>query len=442
MKQEQEWGYDWIKRLKKETGKNLPDLLALTHNHDPFNVGSEDDRAKANWFAALWGRLYQGQAGIHLRRIHYRILGEPKLNGMPYENTNRDWRWLQDCSCCARLLKLVRADLFDDHRNGDAYPLGWQMADVREPTCTVSAQYWSMPSLRLDFSSLDWELPKPQVMGYDPDDYLDRAYCLELWIEKSTMDDVLVPLCSELGIRLVTSVGFQSISNAVKFLQRVEAMRKPSRIFYISDYDPAGRCMPVQVSRQLQFWRADYAPGADVKLHTLVLTPDQIARYELPANENGSVELDALEARAPGVLERIVRQAVAPYLPEDIDGRLAAAKNQVRKTAEEEWSELTGPHQRRLTALRKKVASVTAKYEKEARRLNQRMKRDLAPFTKPLAKLETDVAAAAQEFQPILPKRPTQVGSEQEEADWLFDASRNYLEQLDFFKAQRQGGIR
>ena len=34
------------------------------------------------------------------------------------------------------------------------------------------------------------------------------------------MDDVLLPLCEELHINLVTSAGFQSITSAVKVLQR------------------------------------------------------------------------------------------------------------------------------------------------------------------------------------------------------------------------------
>jgi hypothetical protein len=40
------------------------------------------------------------------------------------------------------------------------------------------------------------------------------------------MHDILVPLCSKLGMTLVTSAGFQAIRNAVKLLKRVEKERK------------------------------------------------------------------------------------------------------------------------------------------------------------------------------------------------------------------------
>ena len=62
------------------------------------------------------------------------------------------------------------------------------------------------------------ELGAPEVVGYTDDDYLDRAYILEIWIEKTTMDDILVPLCRELGINLVRAAGTQSITNAIRLL--------------------------------------------------------------------------------------------------------------------------------------------------------------------------------------------------------------------------------
>ena len=206
------------------------------------------------------------------------------------------------------------AEAFDDHRNGDPYDLNWRSANMGEPASPIGWQAdWFLPSLRLSFASLNWTLDTPAVDGYDPDDSLDRACLLEFWIEKSTMDDILVPVAQELGIRLVTASGFQSISNVVKFLQRVHTLGKPCRLFYISDYDADGQHMPVQVSRQIEFWLPIYAPGADVKLQPLVLTREQIAKYKLlPWTTKSTVELDAMEALHPGELAKIVRRAVSP----------------------------------------------------------------------------------------------------------------------------------
>ena len=151
------------------------------------------------------------------------------------------------------------------------------------------------------------------------------------------MNDVLLPVCREFGINLVYSSGFQSISNVRELLQRVRASRKPARIFYISDFDPAGDLMPVAVARQIEYWLPELAPGADVKLTPLALTREQAEEYRLPRTPikeedlrqgkfedvygEGAVELDALEALYPGVLARPAPEAAAPYF----DATLSAA---------------------------------------------------------------------------------------------------------------------
>ena len=68
------------------------------------------------------------------------------------------------------------------------------------------------------------------------------------------MDDILIPLCQRYYVNLVTGIGFLSITHVLQLIDRVIDNRKPTRIFYISDFDPAGVQMPVQVSRQIEYW--------------------------------------------------------------------------------------------------------------------------------------------------------------------------------------------
>ena len=87
-------GFESIKQYKKERGaKRIQDVLALSPDHDPFNIGSPAHRERAEWFAALWEGHYQGQKGIHLRRIHYLLVSiqAQKPHHMPYENSPLDW---------------------------------------------------------------------------------------------------------------------------------------------------------------------------------------------------------------------------------------------------------------------------------------------------------------------------------------------------------------
>ena len=436
----------WIQALKEKTGlTNMKELLAMSTTRDPFNIGTDEQFEKAQWFASIWNTHYQGQTGVHIRRIHYKILGDvTKQDGTRYQNLASDWNELQECCRCARLLGYVPADAFEDRRNPEPEALNWHSADEEEQVhVRESYELWALPEARLDFSL--WELPlrPPRVEGYQPDDYQDRVYMVELWIEKSTMNDILKPLANELGIRLVTSSGYQSITNAVKLCQRVREMQKPTRIFYVSDYDLAGNHMPIAVARQIEYWRRIYAPESDIKLQSLALTAAQIEKYQLPTSIENSdaVELDALEARHPGALAEIVRHAVEPYLLDDsIVEELAETKQEAEELVEREWEQHMQELEERREALETRIRTVTKKYEKEAAAFNKRLQRDLGRFRKPLYVLQDVAREQAAQFSPDLPERPRQGESEHDaESDWLFDASRDEVEQLRFYKARRGG---
>jgi hypothetical protein len=154
---------------------------------------------------------------------------------------------------------------------------------------------------------------------------------LENWIEKTTANDILEPLTEELGINLVPASGTQSITAAIRLLQRCRKHGKPGHVLYISDYDKAGRHMPRAVARHLEFYRARYFPDVQVSLEQIALTEQQVEDLDLPRSpdDGESVELDALEALHPGMLEQLVRDAVRPYqdsaLPHDLDSSRRAA---------------------------------------------------------------------------------------------------------------------
>jgi hypothetical protein len=340
-------------------------------------------------------------------------------------------------------LNLVPADAFDDHRNADPYLPFWPRADYRVPETYVTERDLTWFTPRISLSCFDGRLPNaPTVYGYAPDDELDRAYWLEVWIEKSTMDDILKPLCRELGITLVTSIGYQSITSTVKLLNnRVNVRRKPTRIFYISDYDKAGSGMPPAVARQIEFWLPVYAPDADVKLEHIALTEEQVDRYKLPpdfSKRRPAVELDALEARHPGELGKLVREAVEPYLDRTIRKQLTEAQQQAEEIVDEQWDEIMEPHERKLATINNNIRRIVKRYEKEVAALNKRLQRDMARFKGPIDRLRAAVTEDVDAFDPDLPERPAQAVIDIEgEDEWLFDSSREYLEQLEFYKAHQ-----
>jgi hypothetical protein len=314
------------------TGRTLASLRVLAEHNDPFACGTPAHRTASRWFGALSARLGLAGRRPHLRRIHYRLLDELGLAqyfGAPYANTGRVWGNLTSVVKWARYLGVIDPTDLDDHRTpgprlaeapreppgveGDAGEVVDDEADLCEDdeaawgTARVDAGVvWALPAVSTGLGAGlagRLVLPGVAVAGYD---YApgDQPYRLEVLVEKSTLDDVLVPLCQELGVTLVTGIGFQSITATVAVLERgadAWAAGKPTRLFYLSDYDRAGDSMPVAVARQLEFWVSRYAPGADLKLTPVALTREQVEAYGLPGAPNtGAVELDALEGRRPG----------------------------------------------------------------------------------------------------------------------------------------------
>jgi hypothetical protein len=213
----------------------------------------------------------------------------------------------------------------------------------------------------LDFADIDnvtGQLAGPRARGYDYDDG-DQPVLIEVWVEKSTMTDVLLPLAQELRLNLVQGTGFESITQTVNFLRRAERYGKAAHIAYVSDFDPAGVSMPVAVARQIQFWLDELGIDVDVSLEPLVLTYDQCVAYELPRTPikdedkrgpgfeakygEGATELDALEALYPGELARIIREGIAPYRDPGLRRRLAQRNTRKR-------SRCSMRHGRRLAA--------------------------------------------------------------------------------------------
>jgi hypothetical protein len=494
-------GYGLVKAMAKSMGLRLvTDLIVLARKNDPFFAGAPADVRMAEWFARIWNALGPGQR--HLRRVHYQlisVLSPPPLpDGTPYVNTTLCWEKLGTASKWARHLGLVDPSSFRDHRNPRPHCLAHHGREVPSPALDVpDVAGWWLPSIRSDLAAgLEFPLPQPAVSGYDYGDGLQPCL-IEVWVEKSTMDDVLLPLCREYGANYVTSVGFQSITGAVNLLeQRVATLPHdiPVRLFYVSDFDPAGDGMPVAVARQIEFYIDRYCPGSDIKLTPLALTKEQVVAYQLPRTPirdtdtrrkhfedrygEGAVELDALEAVHPGELERTVREAFAPYRDATLRDRLAEAE--AREAAAEAWDAAMAPYRERREALHAEAAQILSWYRPALEHLNDVLQKKLEGVRQRLTDLRDEIQAEAERFRVVphavqesdssgggqrdsdnqpsgaspaavphavqpagpaavdLPERPEAEIDPPDEDDWLFDSGRDYMEQLAVYKA-RQG---
>jgi len=401
------YDYETLKEMAAEYGMRVNDLLALAPKNDPFYTGTPADWSRGRWFAAIYDAAgFSSSRAPHLRRIHYWTVSQSPAvampDGMPYENTQRCWEYLQEAAKAARYLQLVPLDGIVDNKN---------------PQPHVNALYWDdTPGYEIQVPDLTE--PAIDIQGIYTSNI--QPYHVEIWCEKSTMNDVLLPLCEQYGANLVTFEGEVSITSVcVSFMDRIDEAEKPVRVFYISDFDPAGNSMPVAMARKVEYAidQADY--NYDVKIKPIALTAAQVKTYQLPripiketesraksfeqAFGTGAVELDALEALYPGTLARIVRAELSTYYSHD--------------AAQEAFDRASALRQ----AVAERVAVITSRYTAEIEALHK-MQDELKAVDVDASEFYVD------RFEPDV---------DEYDEDWLFSSDRDYLDQIAKYKAHK-----
>jgi hypothetical protein len=400
--------YADIKEMAKRMGVAVPNLLALSPKNDPMYTGTPTDIAQAEWFLDIWQKAGY-TSGVHLRRVHYWTVSQSPLvrmhDGRPYENTEACWKYLTQASKMARYLGLV--DIAD-------------IRDNKNPLPHIYANYSAFDTL--DFKLVLPDLNEPEIELYGPGSANAQPFHMEVWTEKSTMDDVLLPVCERYLANLVTFEGEASITACYSLIQRIKDADKPVRIWYISDFDPAGNSMPVATARKVEFMLEKYHVMQDVRITPIALTKEQIDLYALPRipikdsekraakfEQNfgeGACELDALEALYPGTLGSLVRSKLIEYFSED-------AANYARQQA---------------AAVRDLVRverdAIMDEYRDEISALDEMLEK--------LRNITIDTSSHA-----VVRQEKHVPGSA---SLWMFDSTREYLQQIQYYKAHKGQG--
>lgn len=465
--------YDTIKDLAKERRCRVAELLALAPANDPFYTGAPGQLEAARWFADLWAR-FGLRNGVHLRRIHYQIVSQdPPINkpdGTLYENTLNCWAYLGNASKWARYQGLIDPDAFVDRRNPEAIIFASFDPDADpEPGYYVyegdGVDYYNLPRLP-ELQALPAGLPDLPWLAASGYSDIQQDYLVELWAEKTTMNDVLEPLCRRYNVNLVTGAGELSITAVRQFLRRVREAGRPARILYISDFDPAGLGMPISVARKIEFYQRNDGFGElDIVLQPIVLTADQVRKYRLPrvpvkdtdrrkgnfeaAYGAGQVELDALEALHPGDLGRIVGGEILRYYDPELVDRAQAQRQRLEDDLSQLTRSILGGHGAELQELQADYRALLADFDTTRRE-----------FTELVATFAPKIEAHQERLEAIKARTVALYGTLYEELDdtepeyiyplpepdisgdpdsLLYDSSRDYLDQLGAYHARRAG---
>lgn len=470
----QNFNYNYIKQLAKQQSMKVTDFLALAPANDPFYTGAPSQLEGAQWFANLWGKFGYGH-GVHIRRIHYQIVSQDSPfimpTGQPYLNTEGCWNYITLCSKWARYLGYVDADAFIDRRNPDAIiNTNWYRWANPEPRYDTSGRFdpygFKIPELP-QIDSLPSELPptpKIEISGFDD---MEQPYHLELWCEKTTMADVMEPLGRLYHVNVVTGAGELSITAVRLFMQRVKEAKRPARIFYISDFDPAGLGMPISVSRKIEFYQrnSDF-DSLDIGLEPIVLTKEQVAQYALPrvpvkdsdlrkgnfeaAYGEGQVELDALEALYPGVLRDILEKSILRYYDPLLADAAAAKKQALQDEADRISQELIYNYLDKIDDLNASYDSLLSEYQSLREEYSEHINAFLPKLDYFRSTLQTIVDTGDDLYDQIFTDLHDKTinleddrftlpepNIEGDNDSLLYKSTRSFIEQLTAYKARR-----
>jgi len=429
----------------------------MAEKNDPFYAGRETCIYKAFWFMKWW-KIFDYQGGVHIRRMFYQIVSQTKPtkhDGGPFINTDKCWNYLCEASKYARELGMIDPGKIIDRRNPEPYERV-VTRELKEPSIEINCEEWKLPSIDMSLlNGIELNLPTFELHGYEYNNGL-QPYHIEIWIEKSTMDDILKPLCDQYGINLVIGVGYLSITSINKLLDRAESINKPCRIFYISDFDPAGVNMPLAVSRQIEFWFSKrQLKNSRIQLEHLALTNEQVAHYKLPRvpikdsdkrgpgfeekHGTGAVELDAIEALHPGELNKIVENSILKYYDVELENEVKKKEEDSKQVVENLLKDKISPYRKEIDNIKDFINAIVEHYEEQLLAISNQMGSELAPFVEKLNMLRQSLIYSANEIKNEY-DLPTLTHNEVEMKNdgCLFDMRRSYMQQLAFYKKYKK----
>jgi hypothetical protein len=371
-----------------ELGYTLADLTVLATQHDPFRQDTPTGHRDGEWLAVNIRDLGLADRPIHLRGLHYALLGRAKPNGLPYTNTEADWTWLQEHpGKAARWLGYVDFDRIIDARNA-APVVRRRKIDEPRPYLTVG--------LNIEVPDVDDIEPTIGV-----DDFVGvQPYHLTFFGEKSSLEPVLGPIAEQYGADLYLPTGEISDTLLHGMARDAVADGRPMVVFTFSDCDPAGWQMPVSIGHKLRALSELFEEGGEgfvFEVRRVGLLPRHVRQYGLPstplkATERRAdawreatgieqTEIDALAALRPGLLRQIATEFLRPFYDPTLARRVREARRVWEAEAQARLDASLDPEER--NRVRAEAAEKLEALRENIEEINQQLQVDVGDLDLP-----------------------------------------------------------
>jgi hypothetical protein len=397
-----------LEKVAAEDGVPLKDLTVLASQNDPFRVDTPARHRDGEWLAITARDLGLGSRKIHLRGLHYMVIGRPKPDGTPYTNTEADWLWLSsDAGKAARWLGYIEFDQIVDQRNAAPVVRIFEAPGDPWPYLHVGIRV-EIP----DYLDLEPRINLLDFTGTQP-------YKLVMVGEKSSLDDVLAPIAASRQADLYLPTGEPSDTLLYQMARIGAEDGRPMVVLYFSDADPSGWQMPISVGRKLQGLKEGWFPELDFEVRRVALTPGQVGEYGLPSTPLKETEkragkwfeafgveqteIDALASLQPDPLRRIAREAITPFYDTALAGRVQAARSQWLDEAQTVVDESTDAEQ--MESLRAEATEKLSELRAEIDAINDALRIDAGQFDLPPVPAVPEATLYGSDGLPLLDSR-------------------------------------
>ena len=264
------------------------------------------------------------------------------------------------------------------------------------------------------------------------------------------------------GERLVRSLGprFEEIDAELASLSELRG--KPAGTIRITAGEHAVRTI---LWRALAELTTNYS---DIKVEVIAITPEQIMSLQLPrapivtksdgmteGDENqqrykwaatrrdnfekhlgeGGTELNAID---DADLVRIIRERVEFYHDGDLRQAFADAEEMARQNSRHAVAEIAEERAEELADLRRQQVEIVTRYQERVDELNRQIAEEMAPVRERSEEIRHAVQEQLDALDPDLPPRPEGEFEDREDAAYLYDSSRDFIEQMRHYR-RRQG---
>jgi hypothetical protein len=475
-----------LMETKRRLDLNQPDLLVLSIGKDPFEQDTPRGHAYGRWLRVRLDLHAYGRI-IHIRGIHYLLVAVQvtKPDGTRYENTKKDYEWLNDrVAKAARWLRYVGFDEIVDERNEEAVRVRAERVLTPISVAYVTTGYAGSTVVLPEPLAIHRAEPRPILSGFDP----KQRFCFAVFGEKSSLNEVLKPFVQRHNADLFIAVGELSERRAYEMAR--DAVRDGRKLicFTFSDFDPSGMQMPVSIAVKLMALRELEFPSLEFAIVPAALTLEQVIRLRLPtamvdkkdkrrklwqqtfapplieagllpesarwqdgdederdaggkmvAKPLAQVEIDALAAINPAELDRIAEAAIAPYLDATLNRRAEAAKSDWIRRAQEALTQ--GSNRTRLDMLSHAERLRANRFNGLLRSLTQAKDR-VDAIEAAMEGLVRGVALPPipelPEAEPSLTVEPLEAGEPPETVEPLVDSDWGYLHMVEAMKARKK----